>query len=185
MQYSRCKRKEHDDSEDQGCKYTKSSSPPTTSVDMYIKSWMKDEPKKDEGRFTTVRVEEGSSRSQDQTYGYVHGHEKRFSNDRREKRERKSSKVKQIGKKIAKLQEVIDEVEKELEEKAGHPLSKADKKKDEQLANLILEQKKMKKAQKELREKEGKERPRSFEGVRIKVENNMDKLRNMANRPSR
>lgn len=83
---SRCKRKEHDDSEDQGCKYTKSSSPPTTSVDMYIKSWMKDEPKKDEGRFTTVRVEEGSSRSQDQTYGYVHGHEKRFSNDRREKK---------------------------------------------------------------------------------------------------
>ena len=48
-----------------------------------------------------------------------------------------ASKIKQISKKIAKLQEEIKLVEEELEEAAGHPLSKADKVKDETLGNLM------------------------------------------------
>merc|ERR1711974_55966 len=80
-----------------------------------------------------------------------------------------ASKIKQISKKIGKLQEEIKTVEEELEAKAGHPLSKADKVKDETLGNLMGKVKKLKKEKQELKEKE-KDSPKPVEGIKNKIE---------------
>ena len=146
-----------------------------TSVDKYMRSWM---------------VKEDSSPTREtawnkgEKFDAIQGHEKMFHHDLRRKKS-SSDKMKKIAKKIAKLQEVVYEVEQELEEKAGHPLSKADKIKDEELGNLIQEQKKLRKEQKELREKERREQPRSVDSVKVRIEKNMEKLRMASDRPSR
>merc|ERR550534_3140606 len=86
-----------------------------------------------------------------------------------------ASKIKQISKKIAKLQEEIKLVEEELEEAAGHPLSKADKVKDETLGNLMGKVKKLK--------KEKQESPKPIEGIKERIEENMENNRALADRP--
>ena len=93
-----------------------------------------------------------------------------------------ASKIKQISKKIAKLQEEIKLVEEELEEAAGHPLSKADKVKDETLGNLMGKVKKLKKEKQELKEKE-KDSPKPIEGIKERIEENMENNRALADRP--
>merc|ERR1719228_245162 len=93
-----------------------------------------------------------------------------------------ASKIKQISKKIGKLQEEIKAVEEELEAKAGHPLSKADKVKDETLGNLMGKVKKLKKEKQELKEKE-KDSPKPVEGIKNKIEENMENMRALADRP--
>ena len=93
-----------------------------------------------------------------------------------------ASKIKQISKKIAKLQEEIKQVEEELEEAAGHPLSKADKVKDETLGNLMGKVKKLKKEKQELKEKE-KDSPKPIEGIKERIEENMENNRALADRP--
>merc|ERR1711936_474269 len=93
-----------------------------------------------------------------------------------------ATKIKQISKKIAKLQEEIKLVEEELEEAAGHPLSKADKVKDETLGNLMGKVKKLKKEKQELKEKE-KDSPKPVEGIKSRIEENMENMRALAERP--
>merc|ERR1719195_424237 len=89
--------------------------------------------------------------------------------ERPETKKAPASKIKQISKKIAKLQEEIKLVEEELEEAAGHPLSKADKVKDETLGNLMGKVKKLKKEKQELKEKE-KDSPKPIEGIKERIE---------------
>merc|ERR1719440_1491111 len=93
-----------------------------------------------------------------------------------------ASKIKQISKKIGKLQEEIKAVEEELEAKAGHPLSKADKVKDETLGNLMGKVKKLKKEKQELKEKE-RDSPKPVEGIKGRIEENMENMRALADRP--
>merc|ERR1719225_2463897 len=100
----------------------------------------------------------------------------------RKERKNPASKMKQISKKIGKLQEEIKAVEEELEAKAGHPLSKADKVKDETLGNLMGKVKKLKKEKQELKEKE-KDSPKPIEGIKERIEENMENNRALADRP--
>merc|ERR1719225_2389478 len=100
----------------------------------------------------------------------------------RKERKNPASKMKQISKKIGKLQEEIKAVEEELEAKAGHPLSKADKVKDETLGNLMGKVKKLKKEKQELKEKE-KDSPKPVEGIKGRIEENMENNRALADRP--
>jgi len=108
-----------------------------------------------------------------------------FQGERGPKKRRsgRSGKTKQIAKKILNLQPLILGAEAELERRVGHPLSRADKLKDETLGSLMRELVQLKKEQKELKEKEKKEIPQTIEEVRKKVESNMTKLRKLAGRP--
>merc|ERR1712080_667012 len=92
--------------------------------------------------------------------------ERSDTNSRKKERKNPASKMKQISKKIGKLQEEIKAVEEELEAKAGHPLSKADKVKDETLGNLMGKVKKLKKEKQELKEKDRDSLPKPVEGIK-------------------
>merc|ERR1719210_824867 len=94
-----------------------------------------------------------------------------------------ASKMKQISKKIGKLQDEIKAVEEELEAKAGHPLSKADKVKDETLGNLMGKVKKLKKEKQELKEKDRDSSSKPVEGIKDRIEENMENMRALADRP--
>lgn len=172
------KRKEHDeeDSFDHCCKATKSSTTAvSTHKDTITKVW-------------TLPCQEGEKDmvawSSGEKWNSMQGHEKIFMDEMPSKKNQ-SSKTSKILKKSSDLQQKIAEVERKLEERAGHPLSRADKLKDEELSKLMRKQMKLKRKQKEYKEKERKETPRSFENLRDRVETNMGKFREMAGRPSR
>jgi hypothetical protein len=168
----RCKRKEHDETGDH-CKFTKCSQVGATAepVGSYLRGWM------------SVPCEEVV---QDERWSrdILGGEEAKFERtfDRLPLKSGKAKSLKKLTKKIDKLQKEINTVEKKLEKEAGHPLSKADKIKDETLVELTV---KLNKKQKELREKEDTEDTPDLERVMNRVVENMDKLRRMAARPSR
>lgn len=189
-QSSRCckssKRKEHDTSPRNCCKFTKpSDSPPAETADMapYWRSWMS----------PTSNDREAYQVVHQQTYQKYHNLAEKFSTTATEeilppemrikKNKSSSSKIKHLTKKIAKIQLEIDNFEMELEEKAGHPLSKADKIKDETLGNLILKKKELKKEKQKIKDKE-KDKPKpTIEVVKDSIEESMENVRKLAGRP--
>jgi len=180
-----CKRKEHDTSPRNCCKFTKpSGSPPAETAGMgpYWRSWMS----------PTSNDREAYEVVHQQTYQKYHSLAEKFSTtateeilppEMRIKKKSSSSKMKHLTKKIAKIQLQIDNFEMELEEKAGHPLSKADKIKDEALGNLILKKKELKKEKQKIKEKE-KDKPKpTIEFVKDSIEESMENVRKLAGRP--
>lgn len=178
------KRKEHDTSPRNCCKFTKpSDSPPAETADMapYWRSWMS----------PTSNDREAYQVVHQQTYQKYHNLAEKFSTTATEEilppemriKKNKSSKIKHLTKKIAKIQLEIDNFEMELEEKAGHPLSKADKIKDETLGNLILKKKELKKEKQKIKDKE-KDKPKpTIEVVKDSIEESMENVRKLAGRP--
>lgn len=166
----RCKRKEHDEAADH-CKFTKCSQAGASVMGSYLRGWMSGP---------------GEEVDQDERWGreIPGGEDAKFERtfDRLPLKGSKAKSLKKLTKKIDKLQKEINSVETKLEKEAGHPLSKADKIKDETLVELTV---KLKKKQKELREKEDTEDTPDLERVMNSVVENMDKLRKMASRPSR
>jgi len=184
----RCKRKEHDESPKNCCKFTKSTSTggeAMTTGPFWMK-WMAPSTEEQE----QAAVEEEKQRLQKyyltaEKYSVEAQAQERLERPETKSRKTKkdpASKIKQISKKIAKLQEEIKLVEEELEEAAGHPLSKADKVKDETLGNLMGKVKKLKKEKQELKEKE-KDSPKPIEGIKERIEENMENNRALADRP--
>jgi len=183
----RCKRKEHDESPKTCCKFTKSTTgeEAMTAGPFWMK-WMAPSTEEQE----QAAVEEEKQRLQKyyltaEKYSVEAQAQERLERPEIKSRKTKkdpASKIKQISKKIAKLQEEIKQVEEELEEAAGHPLSKADKVKDETLGNLMGKVKKLKKEKQELKEKE-KDSPKPIEGIKERIEENMENNRALADRP--
>jgi len=185
----RCKRKEHDESPKNCCKFTKSTSTGGEAMTMTGPFWMKwMAPSTEEQE--QAAVEEEKQRLQKyyltaEKYSVEAQAQERLERPETKSRKTKkdpATKIKQISKKIAKLQEEIKLVEEELEEAAGHPLSKADKVKDETLGNLMGKVKKLKKEKQELKEKE-KDSPKPIEGIKERIEENMENNRALADRP--
>lgn len=179
------KRKEHDVDElpDHCCKATKPNSSDTvcTSGDTFMKIWMlpsnqaeiMEEPMEP---WVKIRGEKWNS---------VQGHDKVFMNERPQGKHHISRSDK-MTKKMLDMKEKIAEIELNLEEKAGHPLSKADKLKDEELNKLMRKLEKLKKMKKESKDKkERKEKPRSVEELGDRVGANMAMFREKAARPFR
>jgi len=181
----RCKRKEHDESPKNCCKFTKSTGSKEAMTGPFWMKWMAPGTQEQE----EAALEEEKERLQKyyitaEKYSVQAQAQERLERPEPKSRKAKdpASKMKQISKKIGKLQEEIKAVEEELEEKAGHPLSKADKVKDETLGNLMGKVKKLKKQKQELKEKE-KDSPKPVEGIKDRIEENMENMRALADRP--
>ena len=186
---SRCKRKEHDESPKNCCKFTKSTgSKGEAMTGPFWLKWMAPSTQEQE----EAALEEEKERLQKyyitaEKYSSEAQAQERLErpNEIKSRKERKNpaSKMKQISKKIGKLQEEIKAVEEELEAKAGHPLSKADKVKDETLGNLMGKVKKLKKEKQELKEKDRDSSSKPVEGIKDRIEENMENMRALADRP--
>ena len=181
----RCKRKEHDESPKNCCKFTKSTGTKEAMTGPFWMKWMAPSTQEQE----EAALEEEKERLQKyyvtaEKYSVQAQAQERLGRPETKSRKAKdpASKIKQISKKIGKLQEEIKAVEEELEAKAGHPLSKADKVKDETLGNLMGKVKKLKKEKQELKEKE-KDLPKPVEGIKNRIEENMENMRALADRP--
>ena len=181
----RCKRKEHDESPKNCCKFTKSTGTREAMTGPFWMKWMAPSTQEQED----AALEEEKERLQKyyvtaEKYSVEAQAQERLERPETKSRKAKdpASKIKQISKKIGKLQEEIKAVEEELEAKAGHPLSKADKVKDETLGNLMGKVKKLKKEKQELKEKE-RDSPKPVEGIKNRIEENMENMRALADRP--
>lgn len=181
----RWKRKEHDESPKNCCKFTKSTGAKEEMTGPFWMKWMAPSTQEQE----EAALEEEKERLQKyyvtaEKYSVQAQAQERLERPETKSRKAKdpASKIKQISKKISKLQDEIKAMEEELEAKAGHPLSKADKVKDETLGNLMGKVKKLKKEKQELKEKE-KDSPKPVEGIKSRIEENMENMRALAERP--
>merc|ERR1712228_235140 len=104
----RWKRKEHDESPKNCCKFTKSTGAKEEMTGPFWMKWM-------------------APSTQEQEEAALEEEKERLERPETKSRKAKdpASKIKQISKKISKLQDEIKAMEEELEAKAGHPLSKA------------------------------------------------------------
>jgi len=205
------KRKEHDACSELGTKFTKASST-NSVVESFMRSWMSpsdnesrsgeeqpdEEDNEDEGseeNFVLIpsRTENYIPLSSNEVLSQRHfDHEQYFATGRRvHKKASRKSKAKQMARKVIDLRIKMEALEVALEAEAGHPLSRADKMKNEKLESMIREEQRLKKEQKEMREAGGggyrsrKSSGDSIEAAKDKVNISMEMLRKETGRPAR
>lgn len=158
-----------------------------TSGDTFIKVWMLPSAQAEiieeqVDPWVDIRAEKWNS-AQAERWDSVRGHDKVFMNEKPKGKNHRSNSDK-ITRKMSELKEMIAVIELSLEEKAGHPLSKADKLKDEELNKQIRKLDKLKMKKKDSKDKkERKEKPLSVLELRDRVEVNMAMFREKAARP--